>query len=237
MCLVKNFVGIKELPLTERPRERALFEGLNVLSNHELIAILFRNGNKHKSAIDLAKELLKETNSLRNLASKSPKELSKISNIGIVRAITLCAAIELGKRLSSEELYQSISVENSFKAYEILKPKLRDLPYEAFGVLFLSQKHTVLNYKELFRGTVTCSAVHPREIIKEALIENAASIIIAHNHPSGSTEPSREDFEITEKIDYAASLFEIRLLDHIIIGGNSFFSFAKEGVLPFGNKK
>jgi DNA repair protein RadC len=226
------FVGIKELPMYERPRERAIESGISALSNYELIAILFRTGIKGVSGVDLAKSLLKEAGSLRNIASKSPKELARICNIGMVRAITLLSAIELSKRFSFEDIKELEKIDGAEEAYQFLKPRLRDLPYEVFGAIFLNQKHGVISFNELFRGTVNLSAVHPREVIREVLKENATAVIIAHNHPSGSVTPSAEDKALTERIEILLNHLEVKLLDHIIIGGNSYLSFAKEGMLP-----
>jgi len=226
------FLGIKELPLEERPRERAITKGLNALTTCELIAILFRTGRKGVSSVELAKQFFKEAGSLRAMAGKSPKELSSISKIGPVRAITLSAAIELSKRFSYENLKESERIEGAQDAYEFLKPRLRDLPYEVFAAIFLNQKHSIISFSELFRGTINGSAVHPREVIKEALKENAAAIITAHNHPSGNTTPSEEDILLTEKLELLLSHLDIRLLDHIVIGGNGYYSFAREGLVP-----
>ena len=227
-----NFVGIKELPAEERPRERALEKGTNVLSTQELIAILFRTGTKGTSATDLARVLMKEAGSLRGIAGKSPKELSGMCGIGRVRAVTLMAALELSRRFLAENLREAQRVEGADDAYEFLKPRLRDLPYEVFGAIFLNQKHGIISFTELFRGTINGSAVHPREVIKEALKENAAAMIIAHNHPSGNISPSAEDISLTERLEALLSHLDVRLLDHIVLGGNGYYSFAREGLLP-----
>lgn len=232
-----SFLGIKELPPDERPRERAFTKGLDALATSELIAILFRTGRKGVTSVELAKQFFKEAGSLRAVAGKSPKELSSISKIGPVRAVTLSAALELSKRLSCETLKESDRIEGAQDAYEFLKPRLRDLPYEVFAAIFLSQKHSIISFSELFRGTINGSSVHPREVIKEALKENAAALIIAHNHPSGNPTPSKEDILLTEKLDLLLSHLDIRLLDHIVIGGNSYYSFAREGVIPFKRAK
>lgn len=226
------FLGIKELPLEERPRERAISKGFDVLNIYELIAILFRTGKKGLSAVDLAKQFFKEAGSLRAMAGKSPKELAKISGIGTVRAVTLSAAFELSKRFSYENVKETERIEGAWDAYEFLKPRLRDLPYEVFVAIFLNQKHCIISFSQLFRGTINGSAVHPREVIKEALKENAAALIVGHNHPSGNITPSKEDIILTEKLEILLSHLDIRLLDHIILGGDGYYSFAREGILP-----
>ena len=232
-----GFTGIKEWPQGERPRERCFEKGCDVLSTHELLAILFRTGKKGVTAIDLSRSLLKETGSLRAIAQKSPKELSSICGIGVVRAVTLSAALELSRRFVLESVKEAERIEGADDAYEFLKPRLRDLPHEVFAAIFLNQKHGIIAYRELFRGTINGSAVHPREVIKEALRENAAAVIFAHNHPSGNVIPSPEDIALTEQLEALLSHLDVRLIDHIIVGGNGSYSFAREGLLPSKRKK
>jgi DNA repair protein RadC len=228
----QSFIGIKEWPQGERPRERCLEKGSDVLSTNELIAILFRTGGRGTTAIDLARAVLKECGSLRGVASKSPKELSSLCGIGVVRAVTLSAALELSRRFVLENLREAERIEGADDAHEFLKPRLRDLPHEVFAAIFLNQKHGIISYRELFRGTINGSSVHPREVIKEALKENAAAVIFAHNHPSGNVSPSREDICLTEQLEALLNHLDVRLIDHIIVGGNGCYSFAREGLLP-----
>ncbi len=232
-----GFAVIKEWPQGERPRERCFEKGCDVLSTHELLAILFRTGRKGVTAIDLSRAMLKEAGSLRALAQKSPKELSSICGIGMVRAVTLSAALELSRRFVLESIKEAERIEGADDAYEFLKPRLRDLPHEVFAAIFLNQKHGIIAYRELFRGTINGSAVHPREVIKEALRENAAAVIFAHNHPSGNVIPSPEDIALTEQLEALLSHLDVRLIDHIIVGGNGSYSFAREGLLPSKRKK
>lgn len=225
-------MGIKEWPPGERPRERCFEKGADVLSTQELIAILFRTGSRGTTAIDLARAILKDSGSLRGLSQKSPKELAALCGIGMVRAVTLSAALELSRRFVMENIKEAERIEGADDAYEFLKPRLRDLPHEVFAAIFLNQKHGVLAYRELFRGTINGSAVHPREVIKETLRENAAAVIFAHNHPSGSTAPSPEDISLTRQLEGLLHHLDVRLIDHIIVGGNGYYSFAREGLLP-----
>lgn len=227
-----GFSGIKEWPQGERPRERCFEKGCDVLSTQELLAIIFRTGKKGVTAIDLSRALLKEAGSLRAIARKSPKELSSICGIGFVRAVTLSAALELSRRFVLENIKEPERIEGADDAHEFLKPRLRDLPHEVFAAIFLNQKHGIIAYRELFRGTINGSAVHPREVIKEALRENAAAVIFAHNHPSGNVIPSPEDISLTEQLDALLRHLDVRLIDHIIVGGNGCYSFAREGLLP-----
>lgn len=232
-----GFSVIKEWPQGERPRERCFEKGCEVLSTHELLAILFRTGRKGVTAIDLSRAMLKEAGSLRALAQKSPKELSSICGIGMVRAVTLSAALELSRRFVLESVKEAERIEGADDAYEFLKPRLRDLPHEVFAAIFLNQKHGIIAYRELFRGTINGSAVHPREVIKEALRENAAAVIFAHNHPSGNVIPSPEDINLTEQLETLLGHIDVRLIDHIIVGGNGSYSFAREGLLPSKKKR
>ncbi|MEJ2366980.1 MAG: DNA repair protein RadC [Acidobacteriota bacterium] len=227
----QSAIGIKEWPAGERPRERCLAQGPSVLSTTELMAILFRTGTRGKTALDLARETLASRGTLRGLSSLSPQELARIAGIGRARAAQLAAAMELASRLADEEVRLAETLSGAQDAYRFLKPRLRDLPHEVFAVIFLNQKHGVLAYRELFRGTVNASSVHPREVIKEVLKENAAAVIFAHNHPSGFTSPSPDDIRLTEDLVALLRHLDVRVLDHLVVGGNGYFSFAREGLL------
>jgi len=224
-------LAIKEWPEGERPRERCLAGGPGGLSTTELLAILFRTGLRGKTALDLAREALIQVGSLRALAAVSPTELAKVAGMGPVRATAVCAALELARRFSEEEVKLAETLCGAEEAYRFLKPRLRDLPHEVFSVIFLNQKHGVLAYRELFRGTISASTVHPREIVKEVLKENAAAVILAHNHPSGHVSPSPDDLRLTEDLRALLKHLDVRVLDHLIVGGNGYFSFAREGLL------
>jgi DNA repair protein RadC len=226
-----DFLGIKDLPPEERPRERLLLRGPQSLSTAELLAILFRTGRRGRSALDLARELLSGAGSLRAVAALEPRELQGILGLGPARAAQLAAALELARRFSEEEVQEAGVLSGAEEAYRFLKPRLRDLPQEVFAVLFLNQKHGVLAYRELFRGSVAQSQVHPREVLKAALRENAAAVILAHNHPSGHLSPSPDDIRLTERLKALLLEVDVRVLDHLILGGNGYFSFSREGLL------
>lgn len=226
-----GFLGIKDLPPEERPRERLLVRGPQSLSTAELLAILFRTGRRGRSALDLARDLLSTAGSLRAVAALEPRELQGILGLGPARAAQLAAALELARRFSEEEVQEAGVLSGAEEAYRFLKPRLRDLPQEVFGVLFLNQKHGVLSYRELFRGSVAQSQVHPREVLKAALKENAAAVILAHNHPSGHLSPSPDDIRLTERLRTLLLEVDVRVLDHLIVGGNGYFSFSREGLL------
>ncbi len=224
-------LSIKEWPQEERPRERCLNRGAAALSTMELIAILLRTGTKGKTALDLARDVLKEAGSLRGLSSLAPAEVSRLASMGKVRAAQVCAAIELARRFVDEEVATAETLSGAEEAYKFLKPRLRDLPHEVFAVIFLNQKHGVIAYRELFRGSISASNVHPREVVKESLKHNAAAVILAHNHPSGHVSPSPDDLRLTEDLRALLRHLDVRVVDHLIVGGNGYFSFSREGLL------
>jgi DNA repair protein RadC len=224
-------LSIKELPQDERPRERCLRCGSRALSTTELLAILLRTGTRGHTAVDLAGELLAGCGSLRAMSAMEPSEIAKVARVGTVRACQVAAALELSRRFTEEEVKLAETLSGAEEAYRFLKPRLRDLPYEAFAVIFLNQKHGVLAYRELFRGSVHASSVHPREVVKAVLKENAAAVLLAHNHPSGHVSPSPDDLRLTEDLKALLAHLDVRVVDHIILGGNGYFSFAREGLL------
>jgi len=223
--------GIKELPEEERPRERCLARGAGALSTSELLAILLRTGVRGKTALAMAGELLSRCGSLRAISAIEPKELAAVAGLGPARASQVAAALELARRYAEEEVRLAETLSGAEEAYRFLRPRLRDLPHEAFGVIFLNQKHGVLAYREMFQGSIHASTVHPREIVKAVLKENAAAVILAHNHPSGHVSPSPDDLRLTEDLKGLLSHLDVRVVDHLIVGGNGYFSFAREGLL------
>ncbi len=229
--MMGHVLGIKELPEPERPRERCLERGPGALSTTELLAILLRTGRKGSSATDMAGALLAKCGSLRGVSALDPKELAKTVGLGNARAAQVSAALELARRFTEEEVHLAETLSGAEEAYRFLKPRLRDLPHEVFAVIFLNQKHGVLAYRELFRGSIHASSVHPREIVKAVLKENAAAVILAHNHPSGHVSPSPDDLRLTEEMKALLTHLDVRVVDHLIVGGNGYFSFAREGLL------
>ncbi len=229
--MLGHVLGIKELPEPERPRERCLSRGAGALSTTELLAILLRTGNRGSSAVDMAGVLLAKCGSLRGVSALEPKELAKMGGLGNARAAQVSAALELARRFTEEEVLLAETLSGAEEAYRFLKPRLRDLPHEVFAVIFLNQKHGVLSYRELFRGSIHASSVHPREVVKAVLKENAAAVILAHNHPSGHVSPSPDDLRLTEDLKALLAHLDVRVVDHLIVGGNGYFSFAREGLL------
>jgi DNA repair protein RadC len=229
--MLSTHLSIKELPEEERPRERCLSRGPAALSTSELLAILLRTGTRGKTAIDMAGELLAHFGSLRGISAAEPIELSRVAGLGAARAAQVVAALELARRFTDEEVRLAETLSGAEETYRFLKPRLRDLPHEVFAVIFLNQKHGILAYRELFRGSIHASSVHPREIVKAVLKENAAAVILAHNHPSGHVSPSPDDLRLTEDLKALLAHLDVRVVDHLIVGGNGYFSFAREGLL------
>ena len=223
--------NMKDLPLDERPREKMRMKGLDAMGDAELLAILIQNGNREKSALELARELMKRSrNRLSDLSRLSLRELMKTKGIGIAKAILIMAALELGKRRMAEQ-YFSETITGSHSVAKYLQAKLMDLPNEVFAVLFLNRANRIRHFEIISSGGMTGTVADPRIILKKALEEEAVSIILCHNHPSGNLKPSRADEELTKKIQQATKFFDILLLDHIIVSTDGYFSFADEGLI------
>ena len=228
----KPSTSIKNWAADDRPREKMLSKGAGVLSNSELLAILINNGNKDKSAVELAKEVLKlGEDNLDELGKLSIKDLTKIKGIGEAKAITITAALELGRRRQSSLALEKIVVRNSYEIAAYLRTVLKDFQYEVFAVVFLNRANKVKHFEIISRGGITGTVADPRLILKKALEEGATSIVLTHNHPSGNLKPSKADEEITEKIKQAAGYFDIKVLDHIIVSDEGYYSFADEGII------
>ncbi len=222
---------IIDWPEAERPREKLLQRGANALTDAELLAIFLRTGTQGVSAIDLAYNLLHDFSSLRNLFNANLDDFSRIKGIGPAKYVQLQAVLEMSKRYLRETLEKQDVIANPEDTREYLKSQLRDKPYEVFAALFLDNRHQIIKFEELFRGTIDGASVYPREVVKKALEQNAAALIIAHNHPSGVAEPSSADERITLRLKDALGLVDIRLLDHLIIGDGEIVSLAERGVL------
>ena len=224
--------SIKQWAKDDRPREKLLLNGAESLSNSELLAILIHNGSKEKSAVDLAKEILKlGKDNLSELGKLSIKDLMKIKGIGPAKAITIAAALELGRRRQSTEPLKKTAISSSNEIASYLQTKLKDYNHEVFAVLFLNRANKINHFEIISEGGITGTVADPRIILKKALEENAVSLILCHNHPSGSLKPSRADEELTLKIKEAARYLDITVLDHIIVSDSGYYSFADEGVL------
>lgn len=224
--------SIKYWSEDDRPREKMTKHGADVLSNSELLAIIINNGSREKSALDLAKEILKlGQDNLDELGKLSLTDLQKIKGIGMAKAIAITAALELGRRRSGGELLQRTKVSSSIEIANYLRTILKDKSNEVFAVLFLNQANKIKSFKIMSKGGITGTVADPRVILKQALDEGATSLVLSHNHPSGNLNPSRADQELTQKIKQAASYFDIKILDHIIVSDEGHYSFSDEGLL------
>jgi DNA repair protein RadC len=225
-----NKTSIKNWAEDDRPREKMAKHGAETLSNSELLAIIINNGNKEKSAVELAKEILKlGHNNLDELGKLSLKDLQKIKGIGLAKAISIAAALEIGRRRTAGDILQLAQVRNSKEIANYLRSILKDNEQEVFAVLFLNQANKVKNFKIISRGGIVGTVADPRLILKQALDEGATSIVLSHNHPSGNLFPSLADKELTQKIKIAASYFDIKVVDHIIVSDEGYYSFADRG--------
>lgn len=224
--------SIKEWAKDDRPREKLLSKGSEALSNSELLAILIHNGTKQRTAVDLAKEILKlGKDDLGQLGRLSVKELMKVKGIGEAKAITIAAALELGRRRQGAALLEKTKISDSTDIAGYLQSVFKDHSHEVFAVIFLNRGNKIIHFEIISEGGITGTVADPRIILKKALEENAVSIILCHNHPSGSLKPSRADEELTAKIKEAARYFDIRVLDHIIVSEMGYYSFADDGIL------
>ncbi|VAX01499.1 UPF0758 family protein [hydrothermal vent metagenome] len=224
-------MSIKNWPESERPREKLLQHGCQTLSDAELLAIFLRTGTRGKTAVDLARELLQSFGSLRALLTCELSEFVQHKGLGNAKFAQLRAAVEMSRRHLSETLLKTDVLNNPETTKQFLHAKLRDYEHEVFAALYLDSQHKVLKFEELFQGSIASATIYPREVIKSALKYNAATIIFAHNHPSGLAEPSQADQQITLKLKTALALIDIQVLDHIVIGDNQCTSFAERGLL------
>ncbi len=219
---------IPEWPEDERPREKLTRFGPENISDAELLAILLRIGNREKSAIDLARHLIREVGGLEGIDGKGIAELCQIKGIGPAKAAQLKAAFEIGKRLLSGQGTEKKRITSSQEVYEIFSPHLRHRKREAFKVIFLTRRHAIIGEQTVFEGSLTESLINPREIVKSALAHSAAGVIFVHNHPSGDPSPSLEDRKVTDQLVRACGLVNIRVVDHIIVGDHGYYSFADQ---------
>lgn len=230
--LHKPSTSIKNWAVDDRPREKMLQKSAAALSNSELIALLINNGSRDKSAVDLAKEVLKlGADNLNELGKLSLKELQQVKGIGPAKAITIAAALELGRRRQASTSLEKPVIKSSKDIAEYLKVVLKDFSYEVFAVLFLNRSNKINHFEIISRGGITGTVADPRVILKRALEEDATTLVLSHNHPSGSLKPSRADEELTKKITEAARYFDIKILDHIIVSEDGYYSFADEGLI------
>ncbi len=223
-------MSIREWPEQERPREKLLARGCDALSDAELIAVLLGSGVPGKDAIALGRELLGSSGGLSALLG-DPGGTVQLRGIGPAKRARLMAALELARRSLAEQLAELPSLGNPRDSGNYLRARLRHLPYEVFGCLYLDNRHRVLAFEELFRGTIDGASVHPREVVRACLRHNASAVIFAHNHPSGVAEPSAADRAITRELRDALQLVDVRVLDHLVIGSGEPTSMAALGLL------
>lgn len=228
---MEYMLQIPKWPENERPRERLCQLGAEYLSDAELLAIILRVGNKGQSAFDLAKEILINCQGLGGLDAKSVSELCQIYGIGRAKAAQIKAALEMGKRLRHAPEPERAALRKSHDVFEYMQLKLRHQPREQFYVLLLTIRNKLIGEKKLFEGSLHESIVNPREVVKLAVNDQAAGVIFVHNHPSGEPTPSKDDLDLTRRLQRACEAVEIRVLDHVIVGGDKFFSFADEALL------
>ncbi len=222
---------INRWPHPERPREKLLQRGSEALSDAELLAILLRTGTPGRSAVDLAREMLEHFGGLRPLLEAEPPAFCAIKGVGMTKYVQFQAVLEIGRRYLEAELERGDLLNSPQQTRRYLITRLRHYPHEVFAALFLDNRHRIITFEELFRGTINGATVHPREVVKRALTHNAAALIFAHNHPSGVTEPSEADRTITRRLKEALALIDVRVLDHFIIGDREAFSFAENGLI------
>lgn len=225
-------LAIHKWPDNEKPREKLINIGATALSDAELLAILLHTGHKSKSALELAKEILRlVNNNLSELGKINIKKLQKLRGVGYAKAVTILAAMELARRRQAGTIHKKTVINNGSDAAMFFKPMLADQPFETFHVLFLSHANKVLHYRHLSTGGITSTVVDPRLIFREALDTGATKLLLCHNHPSGSLRPSQADLRITSRIKDMGMLFDIQVMDHIIVSETGYYSLAEEGMI------
>lgn len=220
---------IQHWPAAERPREKLLTEGPQALSDAELLAIFLRVGTAGKSAVELGRDLIGHFGSLTQLFGASARELSTIKGIGTAKYAQLQAVLEMARRTLGENLRQAAVLDSPQAVRHYLRLTLAHQPCEIFYALFLNAQNQLIRADPLFRGSLTQTSVYPREVARQALLHNAASVIVAHNHPSGKAEPSQADLHLTRRLGDALRLVDVRLLDHFIVGQGAVYSLAEHG--------
>lgn len=224
-----NF-SIKAWAEADRPREKLMNSGRHTLSDSELLAILIRSGSRDETAVELSRRILRESNNdLTKLSRLSVQELSGFKGMGAVKAITIVAALELGRRRRLAEATEQRRISSSKEVAALFIPLLNDLPYEEFWALMLSRNNQVISQYQVSKGGISGTIVDPRLIFKKAVECMASGVILCHNHPSGNRQPSDADLHLTKKLKEGGRLLDIQVLDHLIIAGESYFSFADEG--------
>lgn len=224
-------MAIKDWPAQDRPREKLLQRGAEALTDAELLAIFLRSGIAGKSAIDLARDLLDTFGGLPAMFAATQEAFCTGKGLGSAKYAQLQAVLEMGRRYLQKSLTETDALTSPELTRQYLAHRLRGLQHEVFAVMFLDNKHRLIKFEEMFRGTLSGASVYPREVVKAALRHNAAAVIFSHNHPSGVAEPSQDDERITQRLKRALELIDVRVLDHIIIGDGCEVSFAERGLL------
>ncbi|MGL5047303.1 MAG: RadC family protein [Shewanella sp.] len=222
-------MGIKDWPEGEGPRDKLLQKGAASLSDAELLAVLLRNGLAGLSAVDVARSLISEFGGLRNLLCAPKNQVCRLPGVGPVKYAQLQAAAELARRVAQENLHRGQILTNPDLTRDYLMRQLADRSYEVFAVLLLDSQHRVIQFVELFRGTIDSASVYPRDVVSLVLEKKAAAVIVCHNHPSGIAEPSQADRRITERLKNALATIDVSLLDHMVVGDREIVSFAERG--------
>ncbi|ABZ75004.1 DNA repair protein RadC [Shewanella halifaxensis HAW-EB4] len=222
-------MAIKDWPVGEGPREKLLNQGVKQLSDAELLAVLLRVGLKGLSAVELARTMINEFGGLRGLLAASQTQVCRLDGIGPVKFAQMQAAVELGTRISQENLQRGKILSDPDLTRDYLMRQLSDRAYEVFAILLLDSQHRVIQFVELFRGTINSASVYPREVVSLVLEKKAAAVIVCHNHPSGIAEPSTADRRITERLKQALQTIDVSLLDHMVVGDREIVSFAERG--------
>ena len=223
-------MAITDWAIEERPREKLLIKGAEALSDAELLAIFLRTGIKGKTAVDLARDLLVESGGLTSLLSANEEQFCKGKGVGQAKFVQLQAVVEMSRRYLEEKIHRGDVMANVDDVKNYLQSRLQSYQFEVFSCLFLDNKHRVIEYEELFRGTINSASVHPREVVRRVIHHNAAAVVLAHNHPSGVAEPSQSDKDITQRLKDSLQLIDVRVLDHFVIGDET-VSFAERGLL------
>lgn len=224
-------MAIPDWPVCDRPREKLLSRGPQALSDAELLAIFLRTGIRGRSAVDLARDLIKRFGGLRALLDADRPRFCSVRGLGNAKYAQLQAVLEMTRRHLLENLRRHDALQNPRDTRRYLTARLRGHPYEVFACLFLDSRHRVIACEDLFRGTIDGASVYPREIVRRGLYHNAAAVILAHNHPSGIAEPSQADRRLTGRLREALALVDIRVLDHLVVGDGEAVSFAERGLL------
>ena len=224
-------MAMTDVPVSERPREKLLTRGAETLTDAELLAIFVRTGVPGRSAVEIAHDIIGEFGGLVELLQASKKSFCNTRGLGPAKCAQLSAVLEIAKRYQFNKAERGAFLESPDAVKSLVALEMRNLEHEIFACLFLDNRHRLISYEALFRGTIDSASVYPREVVKAALACNAAAVVFAHNHPSGVAEPSRADIDITTRLSKALNLIDVRVLDHIIVGGNYQVSLAERGEL------